>query len=369
MKKIKFLYGIVLIMLVATGCSKDGIDKDTSFATTPKNTSSSNTISINDESPGEVTVRPVGVGASYFAIDYGHDGAVDTITAGYTASHIYPEGTFSGVVTALDFNKKPGSTSPFSFTMVYRAPENVDFAVNNDVKVAPAAKYAHSFLIYYGDVPNEVGTPVLAGAVAPSHVYPDGGPYLIHVVAISGNTSYGGVATTTSSDKQVWGLPIPFEDASIDYFFGTFGNVNFNKVANPFPGGLNTTANVGKYEKTPGAEVWSGTYTPLSIPINFALGKKIKVMVYNPDPLNIGKNLNVELESGDPDTGAPSNGVAVLKLPFTTSGSWEEIVFDFGTITPAIPSTARFGQMVLRFNDSANGTGEVFYVDNFVQTN
>jgi hypothetical protein len=58
----------------------------------------------------------------------------------------------------------------------------------------------------------------------------------------------------------------------------------------------------------------------------------------------------------------------VLKVPFTTSGAWEELVFDFGTIS-AIPATEKFKQLVLRFNDNTDGAGTVIYVDNFRQTN
>ena len=96
-------------------------------------------------------------------------------------------------------------------------------------------------------------------------------------------------------------------------------------------------------------------------------GKKIKVLVYNPDPALIGKSLNVELESGS----SISNGVAVLKVPLTTSGAWEELVFDFSTIA-GIPANEKFRQLVLRFNDAADGAagvGQVIYVDNFRQTN
>ena len=93
-------------------------------------------------------------------------------------------------------------------------------------------------------------------------------------------------------------------------------------------------------------------------------GKKIKVMGYNPDPALVGKKLNVELEAGN----SLSNGVAVLKTAFTTSGVWEELEFDFSTIG-AIPSTEKFKQLVLRFNDATDGAGAVIYVDNFRQTN
>ena len=93
-------------------------------------------------------------------------------------------------------------------------------------------------------------------------------------------------------------------------------------------------------------------------------------MVYNPDPALIGKKLNVELEKGKTAAGtAIADGIAVLKVPVTKSGVWEELVFDYSTIS-AIPATAKFSQLVLRFNDEKNGdgvggTGSVIYVDNF----
>jgi len=89
-------------------------------------------------------------------------------------------------------------------------------------------------------------------------------------------------------------------------------------------------------------------------------------LAYNPDPANIGKKLNVELEWAV--GGTPANGVAALKAPFTTSGAWEEIVFDYSAIS-GIPVGAKFTQLVLRYNDSDSGIGEVIYVDNIRLTN
>ena len=88
------------------------------------------------------------------------------------------------------------------------------------------------------------------------------------------------------------------------------------------------------------------------------------IITYNPSPTLIGKKLNVELENGS----SISNGIAVLKTAFTTSGAWEELVFDFETIA-AIPASEKFKQLVLRFNDGTDGAGAVIYVDNFRLTN
>jgi hypothetical protein len=64
--------------------------------------------------------------------------------------------------------------------------------------------------------------------------------------------------------------------------------------------------------------------------------------------------------------------VGVLKVPFTTSGVWEELVFDFSTVS--LPANSKFGQIVLRFNDAYTGAGlggqfATFYIDNIRLTN
>jgi len=102
------------------------------------------------------------------------------------------------------------------------------------------------------------------------------------------------------------------------------------------------------------------------VPMDFATGKKVKVWVYNPDPAQIGFKLNVELEAAV--GGTPANGVAVLKVPVTKSGAWEELVFDFSGIA-GIPAGTKFNQLVLRFNDTFDGAGAIIYVDNFRLTN
>jgi hypothetical protein len=80
----------------------------------------------------------------------------------------------------------------------------------------------------------------------------------------------------------------------------------------------------------------------------------------------VGKKLNVELEWAV--GGNPENGVAVLKVANTVANQWEELVFDFSTIS-GIPADAKFTQLVFRYDDVAKGTGEVIYIDNIRLTN
>ena len=367
MKKINIFCSALLSMVVLFSCTKkDGIHDDLSFLNTAATSNVSNILDITSDNSGIVKITPLGEGASSYTVMYGDGSGSDAsavVMPGNSTTHIYPEGSYTVTIVAKDLSGKE-TTTTYPLQVTYRAPEEVNVNIGPDATISATGKYAKSFLVYYGDVANEQGTPLAIGATLPAHIYAKGAatPYELKVVALS-----GGAATTTVT-KPLFGFPIDFETAGVDYFFGTFGNVVFSTVANPNPSGINTSSKVGKYVKPVGAESWSGTYSPLNIPINFAYGNKIKVMVYNPDPANIGKKLNVELEAAVAGTGATANGVGVLKAPITTSGVWEELVFDFSTIT-AIPNTARFNQLVLRFNDNAGGAGEIIYLDNFRLTN
>nr|WP_294905289.1 hypothetical protein [uncultured Lacibacter sp.] len=364
MLTIKKLTAILCTAVLFAACiKKDGIDQDLSFLNSASSANASKIFDISNNNSGVVKITPLGEGVSSFTVNYGHGtgaSASAVVLPGYSTSHVYPEGTYTVVIVAKDLAGHEKSTS-YPLQVTYRAPENVTITTSDEMKVKATALYAKSFLVYYGDVANETGTPMAIDQELPPHTYPaSGGPFTLRVVALS-----GGAATTTAT-KTLFGFPIDFETAAVNYFFGTFGDVTFTKTANPAAGGLNTSATVGRYVKPAGVPNWSGTYSPLNIPLNFAYGKKVKVLVYNPDAANVGKMMNVELEWAI--GGTPANGVAVLKAPFTTSGAWEELVFDFSG-NAGIPANAKFTQLVLRFNDAANGAGETFYVDNFRLTN
>ena len=369
MKKLTFIYGFAFLMFVAVGCiQKDGIDQDLTFLDKAVSGNVNKIFDISTDNSGKVKITPIGDGVTSFVISFGHGtgtAASATVLAGANATHVYPEGDYTVSVVASDIAGHQ-TTVTYPLKVTCRAPENLAVTLTQTVhnlKVKAKADYAASYMVYFGDATSEVGTPLASGAEI-SHDYATSGNYNLKVVALS-----GGAAKTEKVTAIVvtdpFGLPIDFDNAFVNYFFGTFGDGQlFATVANPSATGLNTSAKVGKF--TRGNQGWSGTYSPLNNPIDFASGKKIKVLVYNPDPALVGKKLNVELEAAV--GGSPANGVAVLKVPFTTFGAWEEMVFDFSTIS-AIPATAKFGQLVLRFNDSSDGAGAVIYVDNFRLTN
>lgn len=362
MKIIKYVAAGMVLLVLAAGCKEEVYD-DTSFvqtATAPANLTS--VIDLSTDNSGNVTITPGGEGSGSFDVYYGDTTTTPgNVLPGGNIVHKYAEGNYTvrivgKGVTGLTSDKN------FPLSVVYRAPENLAVTITKSVatiKVKATADYAKSFLVYYGDSVGEVGTPLAIGAEV-SHTYASLDTFDVKVVALS-----GGLATSELITPVIitvpFVFPIDFESPIINYFFGTFGGgQKFEKVANPNKSGINTSKTVGMFTK--GYEGWSGTYSPLDAPLDFTKGKKVKVYVYNPDPAYIGLKMNVELESAV--GGVPANGVAVLKVAFTKSGVWEELVFDFGTIT-AIPATSKFNQLVLRFNDTFDGAGAVFYVDNF----
>lgn len=366
MKKLIIASSLFVLIAGVTGCEKkDGIHSDTSFLNTATVGTTGKIFDISNDNSGNVTITPTGEGVSSYVVKYGHGSGTSaeaTVKPGYSTTHAYPEGSYTVTIVSKSLSGAESSAT-YPLQVTYRAPENVNAGTDQNIqylKVSPTALYASSFMVYWGDVANETGTAVAKGASA-VHVYPAGAAtYTLKVTALSGGAAKTD-KTTTITVTPTFGVPITFDDATVPYFFGTFGdNQKFSVVDNPNPSGINTTAKVGKF--TRGNQSWSGTYSPINA-IDLSAGKKIKVWAYNPDPALVGKKLNVELEKG-----TVANGVAVLKTAFATSGAWEELVFDFGTIA-ALPGNAKFTQLVLRFNDSSDGAGAVIYVDNFRQTN
>ena len=371
MKNFKIILGLGLGLAMQVGCSvPDGIDDDTSFIESAETKNVSATFDISNDNSGNVTITPTGEGITLYKIDFG-DGTSEmpTIKAGESVTHAYAEGSYTVGITAQNIGGNQ-TTSQEDFSITYRAPENL--IVNSTVDgrnltVSAEADYANSFLVYYGDDENEEGTPMAVGETLPPYPYDEAGIYDIKVVAQS-----GGEATTETTFQVTindpFKLPITFDKEWVNYFFGTFddaGQQFFSTVDNPDPSGINTSDKVGMF--TNGHAPWSGTYSPMQEPIDFSQGQIITMLVYNPDPANIGKKINMELEWPAGASQAQPYG-AVLKVPITTSGEWEMLTFDFSDIE-TIPEDAQFNQLVFRFNDTAEGTGEIIYFDDITLTN
>jgi hypothetical protein len=370
MKKIKLIFSLVVLLAVVIRCSvPEGISQDLTLDKTTAPTALAADIIVTNDNSGLVTVTPSASGAGTYDVYFG-DGNSNpaNVQFGGNITHTYKEGNYTIKVVAKGLNGV-NIEKTYPISLVFRAPENLTVTFTksgHNLKVKANALYAASYLVYFGDAgASEVGTP-FANAEEISHNYAAAANYNVKVVALS-----GGVAKTEKitaiTINDPFEFPITYENPLVAYSFVVSGTFSFLKVANPFVVGINTSATVGKFAKIVGGSPNSASTSLLDSPIDFTNGKKIKIWIYNPNISNINKKLTVELVSV---TGsAPVDGVAVLKIPLTTSGVWEEFIFDFGTI-PAIPATAKFNKLIIRFNDISVGrSGETFYLDNFRLTN
>lgn len=365
MKNIKLIFGIAFLFAVTISCSlEDGIDGDlSSLSSIPNPSNVAARIDITYDNSGNVTFTPTADSAGTYDVFYG-DGTTDpgNVQSGNSIVHKYLEGDYTVKIVAKGLNGV-NAEKTYPISVVYRTPEKLVVTTSikvHNIKVKAVALYEVSYLVYFGDVANEVGTPMAIGEEL-SHDYAEVGTYDVKVVALSGGAAPSIENISSKKIYDAYVLPATFEDPKISYpFFGFGGGQQFTKVANPDPSGLNTSATVGKFKR--GWEKWSGTFSPLDAPIEFSKGNKLRVWVYNPDPALIGKKLNAELEGAV--GGSPANGVGVKKVAFTTSGEWEELVFDFTTI-PGFPlETAQFNAFVFRFDDGVDGNQAIFYIDN-----
>lgn len=89
-------------------------------------------------------------------------------------------------------------------------------------------------------------------------------------------------------------------------------------VANPAPGGINTSATAAKFIARQNGNPWALTYTDDNGQFTFdASNAIVKIMVYKP---NIS-NVDIKFEGMSP--------AVEIQLPNTVTNQWEEITFDF----------------------------------------
>jgi hypothetical protein len=367
MKKIKLIFSFALLAVTISCTIPEGVSNDDVALSGVSSSNYSKIFDISTNNSGLVKITPTGEGVSSYTVSYGHGtgaGASATVMPGASTTHIYPEGNYMVAITSYDLSGV-ATTTTYPLSIIYSAPTNVVGVQNfagTILTLTATGTNANGFTVNWGDGSAvETMTGTLGGTfTVPAHNYVPG-IYTLTIKALSGGAAYT-VVTYPITVFSPFELPITYELPLQNYNIGgTFGGVDVIQVANPFPGGINNSATVRKYTKTVGAASWSGTWTPLSSPNGVALntsnGNKIKVMVYSTE---VGKMLNVELEQG---SGGVSN--KVLKVASTVANQWEELTFDFGTF--GIPAGTTFNQLVFRYNDVVDGTGEVIYIDNVKQ--
>lgn len=219
MKNIKFIFGFVCLLVMATGCTVDGIDDDTSFIDTAvAPTKVAAFYNITQDNTGLVTITPSGEGAVSYDIYYGDSTSANPayVLQGKNTSHIYKEGNYTVKIVAFGITGLQTEATQ-SLVVSLKAPQNLVVTITNDllaskkVNVTAAAQYATMFDVYFGEA--GVSAPVSAniGQVA-SYVYKQAGKYTIRVVCKSASvktTEYSTSFDVTAIVQPTASAPIP----------------------------------------------------------------------------------------------------------------------------------------------------------------
>lgn len=348
MKLIKYLVSFFLLTSVIASCKKN-LNDDLSFidsAVSPEDLSV--LFEITQDNSGFVTITPTGNGVSKFDVSYGHGtGDPVTVLPGKNTTHTYPEGNYTVKIVGHNITGKVTEISK-SLTVSFRAPENlvanvsIDQANNFKVNVSASALYETNFRVFFGDVANESGLVFLEGQT-PSHIYAAVGTYTVKVIAYSGGAATTTYTTNVTITDPVL-LPITFESLTVNYAFTDFGGGVATKVNNPQPGGINTSAKVGKMIKN-APEVWGGSFITLGNPIDFSSNKVFRMKVYSP---RVGAKVLLKTEN------LTNGGIFFEKEVITSvANTWEDLAFDFRSINTA----NSYQKIVLIFDLGTAGDG------------
>ena len=153
-------------------------------------------------------------------------------------------------------------------------------------------------------------------------------------------------------DSYGQSLPFDFESTPVTSDFVDFDGGVATVLANPDPGGINTSTMVARIVRNGGA-VFAGSKLILASNLDFSVNGAISMKVYTTAP--VGTTVKFKLE------GAGSTEVDVLT---TMSGEWETMTWDF-TGTPT-----NFNELVFMFDFGNIGDGSAtstFYFDDIQQ--
>jgi hypothetical protein len=161
--------------------------------------------------------------------------------------------------------------------------------------------------------------------------------------------------------------PISFETGQFGstWTFASFENgtgAGYSKVANPFPGGINSSATVGKFiaGTSPVAAPYAGFESAHASGVNgigtFTLSASnsiIKIMVYKTVISDVGIKFAIANNGAQPE----------IKVPNTKINEWEELTFDFsGKI--GFVETINIDQIIFFLDYNARTTETTSYFDN-----
>ena len=359
MKKIKILITFVMAAMMF-GCAED--DSNSALdslenAAAPSNLSA--LFTITQDNTGTVTILPKGEGAVTYEVQYGdNSGESAVIRAGETTTHVYSQGEYNVTIVGTAINGKTTQVS-LPLTVSLLPPTNVEAEVavqtgnSMGITVSATAELETYFEVTFGDDPNQVPVQFMEGETI-TYQYDTVGTYTVTITAFSGATTFTTVTETVTVTNPIV-LPINFEDTTLNFVFGDFGNATTSIVDNPDATGINTSSKVGKHVKTAGAETWAGTAITLDGTLNLTSGNQFRVKVWSPA---VGTVVKMKIENLTDNTIAQE-----VDNVTTVANQWEVLEYDFSTLNPA----QSYSRIVLFFNFNVNGAGESYYFDDIEQ--
>ncbi len=345
----------IFLLLLIQGCSND--DADFNYLdniAVPSNLDL--LIQLTQDNSGTVTLTPSGTSSSSFLLDFGDGSEATEVQAGSSAEHIYQEGVYTAVLIAK--NIKGESSLPFEAPVVvsFLPPQNLTITVspvagdNFSISLSAQADLAVGFEVYFGDVADEIPTPLMLNESV-VHTYPTVGSYEARVVALSGGIETSELTQTILIEDPVL-LPLNFESDTQEINFINFAGGYSTRIDNPDPSGINTSSKVVEFFKEPGAETYAGSVIELGENIDFSEFQAFLMDVWSPIA---GSTVNFKIENAtDPNISVEINAVT------SSTNSWETLSFDFSNVDLSL----EYAKIVLFFDFGNTGNGDTFYYDN-----
>jgi len=164
--------------------------------------------------------------------------------------------------------------------------------------------------------------------------------------------------------QQTYDFETPATSLTFQHFGSVLDGTLTKIIPNPDQSGANTSATVGHFVKSPGAEVWTGAFAnPQSLPIDATSGGQICIKVWMD---HVGA-ASIKLEA---PVGGGENWIT--SQPHTTPNTWQTLCFDFSAPSledSKLPATGKvFAQLVFFFDflETPVTADENYYFDDIV---
>jgi len=353
-----FLSFFFLLFTFSCSDNEDGSVDFINDTLAPANVSA--LFTITQDNTGLVTITPNGEGANSFTVIFGDGSAPAILLPGENTQHTYTEGVFDVKIQATSVNGLMTEISQ-PLTVSFKAPENLEVTIEKDptdnfgINVSATADLETFFEVFFGDVENETPTMFNEGTIV-NHKYPAIGDYTVRVVALSGGEATAEFTQVVTITNPLL-LPVNFESTTLNYNFIDFEGAVTTVIDNPDPSGANSTTKVVQFLKNQGAQFFAGSILTLDQPIDFSQLKKIKLKVWSPKS---GIIVKLKLENAtDPNVSTE------LDVRNTIANQWEELIFDFGTLTDG----KQLSKLIFFFDFENGGDGATYFFDEIEQTN